>query len=187
MKALLIVDIQNDFCPGGALAVTDGNAVIKPSNRLIEAFEQSGFPVILTRDWHPAAHSSFKENGGIWPPHCIAGTSGADFHEDLVIPDNAHIISKAIAVETDAYSGFEGTELNTFLKGLGTDEVIIAGLATDYCVKNTVLDALRLGYKTIVAAECIRAVNVNPGDETAAVDEMVAAGAVIESVEKLII
>ncbi|MBI9106462.1 MAG: nicotinamidase [Spirochaetales bacterium] len=186
MKVLIIVDIQKDFCPGGRLAVKDGDAVLSPSNRLLGAFKEAGLPVIFTRDWHPANHCSFTDFGGIWPSHCVAETSGADFHDNLIIPDNALIISKADRPDKDAYSGFEGTDLDTELKNLDADEIIIAGLATDYCVKNTVLDALRLGYKTTVAQECIRAVNINPEDGKQAVKEMIKAGAIFDSVVNLI-
>ena len=186
MKALLVVDIQNDFCPGGALAVKDGDAVVESVNRLIAFFEETGSPVFFTRDWHPAAHSSFIDFGGIWPAHCVAGTEGAGFHPKLQVPKAANIISKADSADKDAYSGFEGTELDSELKNLGVDEVIIAGLATDYCVKNTVLDALRLGYSTTVVEDGIRAVEVEPGDGKKAADEMAAAGAVFADSGSLI-
>jgi nicotinamidase/pyrazinamidase len=186
MKALLVVDIQKDFCPGGALAVKEGDTVVKPVNDLIEAFAASGLPVVLTRDWHPADHSSFADFGGIWPTHCVAETSGAEFHKDLTVPDDALIISKAVSVESDAYSGFEGTDLDSRLKKLGVDEVVVAGLATDYCVKNTVLDALRLGYKASAAKDCMKAVNLNPEDGAAAEKEMLDAGAELKPVEALI-
>ena len=177
MKALLVVDIQNDFCPGGSLAVKDGDAVIGPANRLIESFTAAGRPIIFTRDWHPADHASFKDFGGIWPVHCVADTRGAAFHDELLIPGNSLIISKADNPEKDSYSGFEGTDLDEELKKLNVDEVIITGLATDYCVKNTVLDALKLGYRTFIIGECMRAVNVNPDDGRNAVKEMIEAGA----------
>lgn len=186
MKALLVVDIQNDFCPGGSLAVKDGNAVVEPTNRLIESFTGAGLPIIFTRDWHPVRHSSFTEFGGIWPAHCVTDTYGAAFHDDLLIPGNSIIVSKADKTDRDAYSGFEGTKLDAKLKNLNVDEVIVAGLATDYCVKNTVLDALKLGYRTIISEECMRAVNVNPEDGANAVEEMVAAGAEFRSVKYLI-
>ncbi len=179
MKALLVVDIQNDFCPGGTLAVNGGDDIVEPVNRLIESFADSGLPIVYTRDWHPPCHSSFKEFGGIWPAHCVAGTPGADFHPNLLIAKNAVVISKACKVEADAYSGFEGTNLDSELKARGVDKVIVTGLATDYCVKNTVLDALELGYGVFVADECIKAVNVHPGDGSSAVAEMKQAGAVV--------
>lgn len=177
MKALILVDIQKDFCPGGALAVTGGDEVIEPANRLMEEFEKNGLPIFLTRDWHPANHSSFKENGGIWPPHCIADTDGAAFHDSLKVSRHAIIISKATAVENDAYSGFQDTNLEERLRSLKVTEVIILGLATDYCVKNTVLDALSKGFSVSVVNEGIRAVDVESGDGDRAVDEMKTAGA----------
>jgi nicotinamidase/pyrazinamidase len=182
MKALIVVDLQNDFCPGGALAVKDGDTVIEPTNRLIESFTGAGQPIILTRDWHPANHVSFSEFGGIWPAHCVADTSGAAFHEDLLIPGNAIIISKADNSEKDSYSGFENTKLDSILKKLDVTEVVVAGLATDYCVKNTVLDALKLGYRTVIAEECVRAVNIDPEDGKNAVNEMLDAGADLRSI-----
>ena len=178
MKALLVVDIQNDFCPGGSLAVAGGDEVVGPTNGLIKNFLDAGAPVIFTRDWHPADHSSFSECGGIWPVHCVAGTEGADFHPSLEVPAAAVIVSKADTAERDAYSGFEGTDLDARLKSLGVTEVVVAGLATDYCVKNTVLDALKLGYSTAAASDCIRAVNVEAGDGEKALNEMLEAGAV---------
>lgn len=186
MKALLIIDIQNDFCPGGSLAVKDGDAVIAPANRLIETFSAASLPIIFTRDWHPANHSSFSDFGGIWPAHCVKETGGASFHPELKIPVDAIIISKADKIHQDAYSGFEGTSLHEKLKAMSINEIIVGGLATDYCVKNTVLDAVKNKYKTIVAEECIRAVNVQPGDDEKAVKEMKAAGAEFLSVSEIL-
>lgn len=186
MKALIIVDIQNDFCPGGSLAVKDGDCVIEPANRLIEKFTAEDKPVIFTRDWHPADHASFADFGGMWPVHCVAGTVGAAFHDGLSIPVNAIVISKAKSTDKDAYSGFEGTDLNEKLQSLRVDSIVIAGLATDYCVKNTALDAVKNGYHTVVAEDCIRAVNVNPGDDEKAISEMRSSGAAFKSVAELV-
>ena len=177
MKALVLVDIQKDFCPGGALAVTGGDRVVEPANILMEKFESAGLPVFLTRDWHPADHSSFSENGGTWPVHCVAETDGAAFHDDLKISSHAVIISKATEKDTDAYSGFEGTDLADRLRSLKVTETVILGLATDYCVKNTVIDALKEKFSVSVVTEGIRAVEVNPGDGEKAIDEMKKAGA----------
>ena len=177
MKALLIVDIQKDFCPGGSLAVADGDSVVTPANRMIEAFSRKSLPIIFTRDWHPSDHCSFTDFGGTWPPHCVAGTSGADFHEKLTIPDGSRIVSKADSSASDAYSGFEGTELDSILKGMGVTDLVVAGLATDYCVKNTVMDALRLGYSASIALDGIKAVDVAPGDGEAAIADMLSSGA----------
>lgn len=170
--ALIIVDVQKDFCPGGALAVEDGNKVLEPANRLIRFFEDRGWPICFTRDWHPGNHCSFEAQGGPWPPHCVAGTAGADFHDDLFMPEGATIISKATGPEADAYSGFEGTGLGPQLKRQGIDHVVVAGLATDYCIKNTALDAHRLGFGVTVALDAVRAVNVKPEDGRCAIKHM---------------
>jgi len=178
-KALVLVDIQNDFCPGGALPVAEGDMVVDPSNRLIEHCISRGMPVYFTRDWHPADHCSFREQGGEWPSHCVAGTPGAAFHPRLTVPASAVIVSKAERRDAEAYSGFAGTGLAGELRKQGVDSLVVAGLATDYCVKNTVLDALREGFAVMVVREAIRAVDVNPGDGERAIDEMRAAGAVM--------
>lgn len=185
MKALILVDIQKDFCPGGALAVSDGDMVVEPANILMKKFESAGLPVFVTRDWHTPDHSSFSENGGTWPVHCVAETDGAAFHDDLKVSSHAVIISKAMEKDTDAYSGFEGTDLADRLRSLKVTETVILGLATDYCVKNTVLDALKEKFSVSVVTEGIRAVEVNPGDGKAAIDEMKAAGARFVSVESI--
>ena len=177
--ALLIVDVQNDFLPGGQLAVTDGDAVIAPLNRWIERFQAAGLPIFATRDWHPAAHCSFIAQGGPWPNHCVANTDGAHFAPALRLPENAKVISKATTVEVDAYSGFGGTDLSDQLQHTGSRRLFIGGLATDYCVLNTVLDACRLGYNVVLLSEAIRAVNVQPGDGARAIAEMQAAGATL--------
>ncbi len=175
--ALILVDIQNDFCTGGSLAIPDGEAVVGPANALIEHAGRQGWPVFLTRDWHPPNHVSFQAAGGPWPPHCVANTDGARFHPELKIPRDAVIVSKATSQNSDAYSGFEGTDLNVHLEADGAEQLIIAGLATEYCVKNTVLDGLEAGYSVDVVREGIRAVNVEPDDEQKALNEMKRSGA----------
>ena len=185
-KALIIVDIQNDFCPGGSLAVHEGDSVVGPVNELTRYFEAQGLPVFFTRDWHPVRHSSFRDFGGIWPPHCVAETGGAAFHEDMYRPESAEIISKATEVNSDAYSGFEGTDLGEKLRTRGVDTVVVTGLATDYCVKNTVLDGLKRGLSVEVVREAIRAVEVNPGDGEKAIMEMKQAGARFISLRDII-
>lgn len=176
--ALVIVDVQRDFCPGGALAVPNGDAVVDPLNRYIELFKASGLPIIATRDWHPPNHISFRERGGPWPPHCVQGTPGAEFHPDLNLPKDALIVSKATEPDSEAYSGFAGTELEAILRSKGISRLFIGGLATDYCVKATTLDALALGFTAFLLEDAIRGVDVNPGDSERAVDEMLSNGAV---------
>jgi nicotinamidase/pyrazinamidase len=176
--ALILVDVQNDFCAGGALAVPEGDAVIPALNRYAEHFESRLGLVVATRDWHPMHHVSFKEKGGPWPPHCVQMTRGADFHKDLKLPFGTQIVSKGFLATKDAYSGFEGTELKASLEAKGIKRTFVGGLATDYCVKNTVLDSLRHGFKTYLLADAVRGVNVRPDDSHCAIQEMVQAGAV---------
>ena len=182
--ALILVDPQNDFCPGGSLAVADGHDVMPPLNSLAAAFDSAGLPIYATRDWHPVGHVSFAERGGPWPPHCVQGTPGAQYHPDLQLPDGVEVISKAAHPDTDAYSGFEGTDLHERLQRQDIRRVVVGGLATDYCVLNTVRDALRLGYEVFVVSDAIRAVNVNPTDGQDAIAEMTDRGAhFVESVD----
>lgn len=176
--ALILVDVQHDFLPGGRLAVVDGDAVIEPLNRAIAQFSAAGLPIVATRDWHPVDHMSFAAQGGPWPPHCVAGTDGAAFEESLALPPDVLVVSKASRQESDAYSGFEGTDLHQHLQALGVDRVFVGGLATDYCVLNTVLDARRLGYQVLLLTDAIRAVNVSPDDGQRALSQMIDAGAV---------
>ncbi|MDE2310777.1 MAG: nicotinamidase [Betaproteobacteria bacterium] len=173
--ALLIVDVQNDFLPGGSLTVPRGDEVVPALNRYLRAFQN--LPVYATRDWHPARHCSFKAQGGPWPPHCVAGTRGAEFAAALRLPPSAVIISKATTVEQDAYSGFQDTELDSLLHSTSIRRLFIGGLATDYCVLNTVRDALGLGYKVLLLADAMRAVDVQPGDGQRAEAEMLSLGA----------
>lgn len=175
--ALLIVDVQNDFLPGGSLAVPRSNGVVPALNRVIGAFEARGLPVYATRDWHPERHCSFRAQGGPWPPHCVAHTRGAEFAAVLRLPPAVIVISKAASADQDAYSGFEGTDLDQRLRAAGIRRLFIGGLATDYCVLNTVRDALRLGYEVLLLTDAIRAVDVQPGDGQRAEDEMVRLGA----------
>ncbi len=175
--ALLVVDVQNDFLPGGSLAVPAGDAVIAPLNRVIEQFREAGLPIVATRDWHPPAYCSFQAQGGPWPPHCIAGSPGAAFAAGLRLPSDAVIIDKATAVDRDAYSGFEGTDLAARLRGAGVRRLFVGGLATDYCVLNTVRDALGEGLAVMLLGDAIRAVDVQPGDGDRAIAEMQSLGA----------
>jgi nicotinamidase-related amidase len=176
--ALIIVDVQSDFLPNGRLAVPQGDDVVPALNRLGALFADRGLPVVATRDWHPAAHCSFRDQGGPWPPHCIADTPGAAFADALYLPTSTIIISKATQPDRDAYSGFERTELDRVLHDAGTQRLFVAGLATDYCVLNTVRDALALGYKVFVLTDAIRAVDVHAGDGARALAEMERLGAI---------
>ncbi len=176
--ALLIVDVQNDFLPGGTLAVPGGDAVIPVLNNYIALFTRLSLPIFATRDWHPANHGSFRPQGGTWPPHCIAGSSGAAFPAALRLPDTAVILSKATAPQEDAYSGFQRTALASLLRARGVERLFVGGLATDYCVLNTVLDGLKQGFRVVLLLDAIRAVELRAGDGSKAIDEMTGAGAV---------
>ncbi len=184
--ALIIVDVQNDFCPGGALAVPEGDKIVPTINRYIEKFVSKNAIVVATRDWHPKNHVSFKEYGGVWPVHCVQGSWGASFHPMLKLPKSVIIISKAFEPEIEAYSGFQGTELDKILREKGVKRIFVAGLATDYCVKATVLDALKLGYEVYVLVDAIKGVNIRPKDSEDALNEMVKANARLASFNQLI-
>ncbi len=175
--ALILVDVQNDFLPGGALAVPNGDQVVPVLNEYIERFLAKKLPIFATRDWHPPDHCSFQPQGGPWPPHCIAGSLGAQFAPGLKLPENTRVISKATDPKREAYSGFDGTDLEQKLRQLGIRRLFIGGLATDYCVLNTVKGACRLGFEVFVLTDAVRAVNAHPGDEQKALDEMQRQGA----------
>ena len=183
--ALLIIDIQNDFLMGGSLAVAERERHIPIINRYIEKFVAHGNPVFLTRDWHPADHWSFVEQGGPWPSHCIAGSYGAEFSSSLVQPENAHMISKGVRPESEGYSDFEGPDLRNKLDRAGVSRLFVAGLATDYCVLHTVLDALKLGYGVFLLQDAVKAVNVNPDDGNKALRTMQQKGARLISWEMI--
>jgi nicotinamidase/pyrazinamidase len=174
--ALVVVDVQKDFCPGGALAVHEGDKVIPVLNKYIEKFRKAGAPIIFTRDWHPPDHSSFKTQGGPWPPHCIQNSEGAKVHPNLSIPLEGEIVSKADKKD-EAYSFFQGTDLAAKLHQRGIKRLLVGGLATDYCVKETVLDGLKHGFEVYHLDDASRGVEVNPGDSERALKEMVAKGA----------
>lgn len=182
--ALLIVDVQYDFLPGGALGIDGADAIIPVLKDYLGLFASRRLPVYATRDWHPPDHCSFVSQGGDWPPHCIAGSHGAEFPAELGLQD-ASIISKAERPDADAYSGFEGTDLHAQLQRQGVRRLFVAGLATDYCVRATVLDAIRLGYRVCLLFDAVRAVNLKPGDGEAALAEMRQAGAHIITREQL--
>jgi nicotinamidase/pyrazinamidase len=175
--ALLVVDVQRDFLPGGALAVPEGDAVLRPLHDGIGRFVAQGLPVLASRDWHPPDHCSFQAAGGPWPPHCVAGSAGADFAHELALPGEAHVVSKGEQREREAYSAFAGTPLDQLLCTAGVRRLFVGGLATDYCVQASVLDALGLGYAVVVLVDAVAAVDVRPGDGEAAIGRMRDAGA----------
>jgi len=189
-KALLIVDVQNDFCPKGALAVPRGDKVVPPINKYIKIFSQNKLPIFVTRDWHPKETKHFKDFGGLWPKHCIKKTKGARFHPDLKLPKGIIILSKGMNPDQDGYSVFQaqdnqGRGILHWLKRLKIDELFIAGLATDYCVKFSALEALKLGLKVKILTDAIQGVNIKASDSQEAIKEMLAAGAQKMSLKQL--
>jgi nicotinamidase/pyrazinamidase len=179
---LVIVDVQNDFCPGGALAVVDGDQIIPALNCYIDIFTKAHCSIFATRDWHPAKTNHFKDYGGPWPVHCVQETYGAAFHPALRL-GSAAVVSKGMAADQDSYSGFQaansfGTLLADLLRGNGVERIFVGGLATDYCVKHTVFDGLKQGFKVVLLADAVRAVNLGPNDGAVAIAEMIRAGAV---------
>jgi nicotinamidase/pyrazinamidase len=188
--ALSVTDIQNDFLPGGALGVPDGDKIIPSLNRIIALFHKGNFPMFFTRDWHPPDHCSFQSQGGRWSPHCIQNTPGADFSSELKIPENAIIISKGTQKDREQYSTFYGRDAaghtqSGLMKKFGVRRIFIAGLATDYCVLNSAKDALAGRYEVHVLADAVRAVDVNPGDRARAVEEMVRGGAKMVTTDRI--
>ncbi len=177
--AFILIDVQVDFCPGGALPVPYGHAVVPVLNRWLKPFIQAHRPVFASRDWHPHHHISFRERGGPWPPHCIQHTPGAAFHPDLAPPEGTVIVSKGTDPERDAYSAFDGTDLGERLRRLGVRRLTVGGLALDYCVRATVLDALGAGLAVRLLERGTRAVEVHSGDGARALAELGAAGAEI--------
>jgi nicotinamidase/pyrazinamidase len=175
--ALLITDIQLDFLPGGALPIEGGDEIIPVLNDYVKRFQAGNAHVLASRDWHPQNHVSFRSQGGPWPPHCVQQTLGAKFSPNLNLPKDTVIISKATNPEIEAYSAFDGTSLAHELNACGVKRLFIGGLATDYCVVNSVVDALKLGFETIVLMDAILGINVNPGDVDRAVDTMLKSGA----------
>ena len=188
--ALVIVDVQNDFCPGGALGVPGGDAVVPVLNRYAERFAAAGAPVFASRDWHPVKTLHFKAYGGVWPPHCVQDTPGAEFHPRLVLPPGSTVVSKGMDPSEDAYSCFQaetgdGMPFAATLGELGIGRLFVGGLATDYCVKSTVVDGVREGFEMVVLADAIAAVDLTPGDGAKALEEMRAAGAQLIRLEDL--
>ena len=181
-KALLIIDLQNDFCPGGALAVSDGDQIVAPLNRYISLFRKKKLPIIASRDWHPKRSKHFKPYGGLWPIHCIQRTKGARFHPCLKLPSSKIVISKGFRAGQDGYSAFEGLDakgrnLIEIMKKEHIHELYIGGLATDYCVQSTVLDALNRKIKVNLLTDAIQGVNLKKDDSKKAIRKMVQRGA----------
>lgn len=176
MRALIIVDLQNDFCPGGQLGVKGGDSIIPEINRLIAHYKNQGDYIVYTADTHPREHSSFAENGGIWPVHCVKGTKGQELHERLIKDANSPLFEKGRSIEVDEYSGFANPDLDQWLKSRSVRHVTVVGLALDYCVKATAIDAVRAGYNVNVLLKGTKAVNVNAGDEQKAIEDLKAAG-----------
>ncbi|MDQ3739360.1 MAG: nicotinamidase [Actinomycetota bacterium] len=173
-EALVVVDFQNDFTPGGALAVPDGDAI---APRVRELVDSGDFDlVVATRDWHPPDHGSFEERGGPWPPHCVQGTPGAELHESVPRDKVDVVLDKGQDPATDGYSAFDGTDFGALLRERGIDRITLVGLATDYCVKNTALDALREGFEVVVDRKGVRGIDVKPGDVEQALADVTAAG-----------
>lgn len=178
-SALLVVDVQRDFCPGGSLAVPQGDKVVPVLNEAIARFQARHLPILATRDWHPRGHVSFRERGGPWPAHCVQNSTGAQFHPELRLPQEAALISKGTNADEEAYSGFQGTTLAEQLRATRVERVFVGGLATDYCVKATALDALKEGFQVFVLEDAVRGVEVQKGDSARALEEMVRHGAVL--------
>jgi nicotinamidase/pyrazinamidase len=183
-SALVIVDVQNDFCPGGSLAVAGGDEVVPVLNAYAEAFAKAGALVVADRDYHPGRTTHFVQYGGAWPAHCVQGTAGAEYHPDLRFPAGTVHVIKGMGAEEDAYSVFQGRDTDgrafrDMLTARGIRSLYVGGLATDYCVKATVLDGIKAGFEVIVLADACRAVNVQPGDGDRALGEMQTAGAVV--------
>jgi nicotinamidase/pyrazinamidase len=189
-KALLVVDVQNDFCPGGALGIHGGHKIIPILNKCIKSFEQEHLPIIVTRDCHPKVTKHFEQFGGVWPEHCVKGSPGAMFHPDLELPKDAMVMSKGMDPEKDSYSAFHaidssGMALENILELFGVTQIYIGGLATDYCVKYSALDALKDGLEVLILTDAIAGVNLHPEDSSLALQEMVSLGAKETNSEEL--
>lgn len=170
--ALIVVDLQRDFVTGGALTVSGGDEIVKIAESYIELFLDADCSVFATRDWHPQDHCSFTGQGGPWPPHCISGTAGAEFVFESHVPGEVVVIDAGVDKQSEGYSGFENTDLNDRLRTLGVTRLFVCGLATDYCVYHTVMDAVGFGYRVVLLQDAIAAVDLEPGDGQKAIDEM---------------
>ena len=189
--ALIVVDVQRDFCPGGALPVHQGDRIVPVLNQYLERFTAAGWPIIASRDWHPTGSAHFAGYGGRWPVHCVQHTPGAAFHPDLRLPPSAIVASKGQSRSDEGYSAFEGRigdgqqALGDVLRERAVDTVYVGGLATDYCVQATVLDALHRGLTAVLLLDASRGVNVDAGDAETAIEAMVRAGAEVTTLERL--
>lgn len=189
-KALVIVDVQKCFCPGGELAVEEGDKVVPVINQYTERFERLGLPIYATRDWHPQMTKHFIEYGGLWPPHCVQNTPSAEFHPDLKLPNDVEIISVGIRPDEEGYSAFEGINedgesFEGTLRERGVLHLYIGGIATDYCVKETILDATRRGFKATLLVDAVKGVNLQPEDSEQAIEQMKSAGADVKRLEEV--
>lgn len=181
-SALLLVDVQNDFCPGGALPVPEGDRVVPVLNEYVQRFTRAGKPVFASRDWHPHQTRHFKDQGGPWPIHCVQETAGAAFHPELKLPATAGVVTKGTDPTDDGYSAFEAVgDDQRFLGGMleqaGVEKLYVGGLATEYCVRASVLDGLKQGLDVVVLLDAVRGIDVEAGDVARALDEMLRAGA----------
>ena len=182
--ALIVVDVQNCFCPGGAIPVSKGDEIVPVINKYIKKFKKIGAKIFATRDWHPRNHESFKTFGGKWPLHCVKGSKGAEFHPDLKLPIDTIILSKGEKPSVEGYSAFDHTDFQEKLENYGVERLFVCGLATDYCVKQTVLDALELGYESVLLIDAAKGVNANSNDVKKAIAEMIKKGARIARLEE---
>ncbi len=190
-QALVIVDMQNDFCPNGALTVPGGDRIVPVLNRYIRICKRKKIPVFATRDWHPPKTKHFKKFGGLWPRHCVRLSKGAQFHPGLRLPENAIIVSKGMDPELEGYSAFDavneqGVRLLNLLKILRVQRLLIGGLATDYCVKFSVLDALKKGFRVGLLMDAIKGVNIKPDDSKKAISLAVKNGAKKVTINRLL-
>jgi nicotinamidase/pyrazinamidase len=184
--ALVVVDVQNDFCPGGALPAPDGDKVVPPLNDYVTRFHRAELPIAASRDWHPNDHRSFEAEGGPWPPHCLQGSEGAEYHPDLEFPDTVHHVKKGRDPDEEDYSAFKGgPDLGAFLEDHGVERVFVGGLTTEYCVKNTVEDALDRGFQVFLLRDAIKP--VDPDDEDEAIAGMLEQGAVAVEADEFVL
>jgi nicotinamidase/pyrazinamidase len=184
--ALVVVDMQRDFMPGGPLPVEAGDGVIAPVNLALTLFCTAGLPVFASRDWHPGEHCSFSDHGGTWPSHCVAGTSGAGFADGLALPHDVRIVSKATRLNRDAYSAFGHTDLERRLSAKGIKRLVVCGLATDHCVLRTVLDAIDAEFDVIVLVDAVAALELHSGDGERALAQMAMVGARFSTSQALV-